>query len=337
MADIPGGTDATVVPCVMGPTASGKTALAVALARRFPVTVISVDSVMVYRGLDIGSAKPDADTLAIAPHRLIDLLDPAESYSAARFAEDARRAVAETRAAGRLPLLVGGTMLYFRALQQGLSLLPESDPQLRTRLLDEYRRHGGEALHARLAAVDPRAAARIHPNDPQRILRALEVFELSGRPLSALQSLPSLTEDRPGTRAPAESRWLNIALTAGERPDERGALHARIERRFHEMLEQGLVAEVERLRRRPDLHAGLPALRAVGYRQVWRHLEGLTDHAGMVQEALAATRQYAKRQFTWLRGLERGPHPPALSLSDMGGPASLDRVIGLLRGHRVLV
>ena len=273
---------------LMGPTASGKTDLAIALHQRLPVEIISVDSAMVYRGMDIGTAKPDAATLQQAPHRLIDILDPAEAYSAARFRDDALREMASIRAAGRIPLLVGGTMLYYRALEQGLSPLPEADPQIRAQLEAEAAEYGWQALHQRLSEVDPVAAQRIHPNDPQRLSRALEVYLLSGRTLSELW--------QQGAEA-LPYRLLKLAVA----PPERADLHQRIGLRFAQMLEQGLVAEVEALYRRGDLHSELPSIRCVGYRQVWQHLSGELSQAEMSEKGVVATRQLAKRQFTWLR------------------------------------
>lgn len=300
---------------LMGPTASGKTELAVELVRRFPLEIISVDSAMVYRGMDIGTAKPDAATLRVAPHRLIDVCDPAEAYSAARFREDALREIAAVQAAGRIPLLVGGTMLYFRALEQGLSTLPPADSALRARLEDEARRHGRGHLHARLAAVDPAAAARIHPNDPQRIQRALEVWELTGRPLSELQ--------RVGREEPLPFRVVKVQVF----PEDREELHRRIEQRFRRMVEQGLWAEVERLHARGDLEPSMPAIRAVGYRQLWRHLAGEIGPEEAVHAGVVATRQLAKRQMTWLRG-DGGGHV----FSSAGGDRTLDCVMELIEG-----
>jgi len=274
--------------CLMGPTASGKTGLAVDLVERLPLEIISVDSVMVYRQMDIGSAKPDAATLARAPHRLIDIRDPAEAYSAAEFRADALREIAAIRAAGRIPLLVGGTMLYYRALLGGLAALPAADPAVRARLEAEAAEQGWAALHARLAEVDPVAAARIHPNDPQRIQRALEVYELTGLPLSALQ-------DRAAPVLP--DRIIKLAVA----PPDRAELHARIAARFTAMLQAGLIEEVATLRARGDLRPDLPALRAVGYRQVWNYLAGAMDYTEMTERGIIATRQLAKRQFTWLR------------------------------------
>lgn len=272
---------------LMGPTASGKTELAVRLVRELPVEIVSVDSVMVYRGMDIGTAKPEPGVLAEAPHRLIDFLDPAESCSAARFAQLARREMAEITAAGRIPLLVGGTMLYFRALIHGLSRLPAADAALRARLAQEARERGWTAMHARLAGVDPQAAERIHPNDPQRIQRALEVYELTGLPLSDLQR----------QNEPLPWQFVKLALI----PSDRAVLHDRIARRFAQMLEQGFVEEVEALFRRGDLHEQLPAIRAVGYRQLWHYLQGRINYTQMQEQGVAATRQLAKRQLTWLR------------------------------------
>jgi len=277
---------------LLGPTASGKTQLALELHERQPVELISVDSAQVYRGLDIGSGKPDAATLERHPHRLIDIRDPAEPYSAADFRRDALQAMHEVSAAGRIPLLVGGTMLYFKALRDGLADLPEADPALRARLEAQAREEGLPALHRRLREVDPESAARIRPGDPQRLLRALEVWELSGRPLSELH--------RAQTPQPLPFRLRQFALLP-----ERADLHARIELRLRDMLARGFVDEVARLHARGDLHLGLPAVRSVGCRQIWDFLEGRDDYPGMVDKALAATRQLAKRQVTWLRGWEQ--------------------------------
>ncbi len=279
---------------LMGPTASGKTDLAVELVERLPCEIISVDSALVYRDMDIGTAKPGADILARAPHRLIDILDPAEAYSAARFRTDALREMADIVAAGRIPLLVGGTGLYFRALRHGLSDLPAADPVVRERLEREAAERGWEALHQRLQQVDPAAAARIHPNDPQRLQRALEVYELTGRPLSELQG---------GGGDALPYRLLPLVVA----PVERDVLRERIARRFHLMLEQGLIGEVEQLFHRGDLGPDKPSIRCVGYRQVWGYLAGEYDHAAMVELGITATRQLAKRQLTWLRR-EEGSH-----------------------------
>jgi len=275
---------------LMGPTASGKTTLAVELVKRYPVEIISVDSALVYRDMTIGTAKPDAAVLAVAPHRLIDIRDPSVPYSAAEFRDDAMLAMAEITGRGQIPLLVGGTFLYFRALQSGLSDMPAADPKIRARLEATAKRDGWEALHARLAAVDPDSAARIQATDPQRIQRALEVYELGGQPMSAFHA----------QQAPADFpyRVLKLALI----PENRALLHERIEGRFHQMLTAGLPEEVRKLRNRGDLSAELPAMRAVGYRQVWRYLSGQLTYEQMVEQAIVATRQYAKRQMTWLRG-----------------------------------
>jgi len=276
---------------LMGPTAVGKTALALDLVRRLPCDIISVDSGQVYRGMDIGTAKPGQEVLRAAPHRLIDIRDPGERYSAAGFREDALTEMRDIVRAGRIPLLVGGTMLYFRALTQGLSTLPAADDAIRTQLEAEAAARGWDALHARLAGVDPRAAARIHPNDPQRIQRALEVYEITGVPMSELQAA------RQTQAAAPDYDFTRLVLM----PQDREVLRQTIETRFHTMLEHGLLDEVEALQRRGDLHAGLPSMRAVGYRQVWAYLAGEIDHATMVGQAVTATRQYAKRQLTWLR------------------------------------
>lgn len=276
---------------LMGPTASGKTELATRLAEALPLEVVSVDSALVYRGLDIGTAKPDTDTRARVPHHLVDIVEPEEPYSAGRFRDDALAAMAAIVGRGRVPLLVGGTMLYFRALEGGLGPMPPADAGVRAALDTEMHERGLAALHAELADIDPPAAARIHPNDPQRIQRALEVYRVSGRPISAYQ----------GERAGAlDYRVLRLALV----PGERARLHARIEQRFHRMLAAGLVEEVERLRRRPGMRADLPSMRAVGYRQVWRYLDGALDHETMVERGVVATRGLARRQLTWLRALD---------------------------------
>jgi len=281
---------------ILGPTASGKTALALQLAQRFDVEIVSVDSAQVYRGMDIGTAKPSPEVLARVPHHLIDLLDPTVPYSAARFVADAHAAMAGIRARGRLPLLVGGTMLYFKALREGLSALPAADAQLRAQIEQRARDLGWPALHAELARIDPATARRLEPGDAQRIQRALEVFHVSGEPMSTLIGR--------GRDTPATHRFLGIALE----PSDRAVLHARIALRFEQMLEQGLVEEVRRLRIDFALDAMLPSMRTVGYRQVWQYLDGGFDLATLRDKGIAATRQLAKRQLTWLRsmqGLER--------------------------------
>lgn len=274
---------------LMGPTASGKTAYALALAEALDGEIVSVDSALVYRGMDIGTAKPDPATLARYPHALVDIRDPGQPYSAADFRADALPVMQRISARGRVPLLVGGTGLYFRALQQGLSDLPEADPATRARLAAEAGQLGWPAMHARLARLDPVAAGRIGCNDVQRLQRALEVIELTGRPLSELQ--------RGGAAMHFPWRVLKLALL----PADRQVLHDRIARRFDAMLAEGFLDEVRALRARGDLHADLPAIRAVGYRQAWEHLDGQTDAAGFRDRAIFATRQLAKRQITWLR------------------------------------
>jgi tRNA dimethylallyltransferase len=275
--------------CLMGATATGKTALACELAERFPLGLVSVDSALVYRGLDIGSAKPDAATRARHPHRLIDIRDPSEPYSAAEFRRDALAAMEDIAREGRVPLLVGGTGLYFRALATGLSELPDAAPALRARIAAEAARSGWPALHERLRSLDAATAERIRPGDAQRIQRALEIIELTGRPVSALIGSGV-------TRPPW--KLLKLALV----PRDRARLHARIAQRFDAMLAAGFLDEVRALRGRGDLSPELPALRAVGYRQAWEHLEGATDAPTFRERAIFATRQLAKRQTTWLRG-----------------------------------
>ncbi len=279
---------------IMGPTASGKTAAALEIARHVPCEIISGDSALVYRGMDIGTAKPTAAELAAVPHHLIDTLDPTESYSVMQFREDALRIAADIHARGKLPLLVGGTMLYFKGLRDGLDELPQADPALRAQLDMEIARHGVLALHRRLSEVDPVTAARLKPTDTQRIQRAMEIYLLSGQPMSSLlsrSSAPSL---------PFE--LLPIALE----PSDRSQLHQRIEQRFDAMLtaSPSLLDEVSALRARGDLHLGLPSMRCVGYRQAWEHLDGQYDRATLREKGIAATRQLAKRQLTWLRSME---------------------------------
>lgn len=275
--------------CLFGPTGIGKTALALQLASRFPLEVISVDSAMVYRGMDIGTAKPVARERSTVPHHLIDVREPWESYSAGRFRVDAMRLIREISARGRLPLLVGGTLLYFRALLDRLATLPEADPLVRARIERDAAQRGWPSLHAELVRVDPHAAARIAPSDRQRIQRALEVFQLTGRPISALQALPGDVPD---------VRFLRIALW----PLDRQMLYRALDERLQEMLRVGLLDEVRRLRDMPQLTADCPAMRAVGYRQIWRHLAGEIDRAEAERQAAVATRRLAKRQLTWLQG-----------------------------------
>ena len=275
--------------CLTGPTACGKSALALALAERFPIEIVSMDSALVYRGMDIGTAKPAVDVRTSVPHHLIDILDPADTYSAGRFRSDALDLIAAIEARGRLPLVVGGTLLYLRALRGGLAPLPGRDAAIREALDAEAAEDGWPALHRRLESVDPDAAARIAPNDRQRIQRALEVHALTGQPMTALQ----------GSTDPADS--LSI-LTFALAPAERAELAARIERRFDAMVEAGFVSEVRRLRARGDLGPGTPSMRSVGYRQIWGYLDGAYEWPEARSRALAATRQLAKRQLTWLRG-----------------------------------
>ena len=275
---------------LMGPTASGKTALAVAWAQQLGTEVISVDSALVYRGLDIGAAKPDAATRALAPHHLVDVRDPHEVFSAADFARDALPPMQALAARGRVPLLVGGTGLYFSALLRGLSDMPEADPALRAAIAAQAAERGWAAMHADLAAVDPAAGLRIKPQDAQRITRALEVFRATGRPISAWQ--------QDGAHRTFPFRVLRLVLA----PADRAVLHERIALRFDQMIADGFLDEMRRLRTDPRLHPDLPSMRAVGYRQAWHHLEGHTDAATFRAEAIAATRQLAKRQITWLRG-----------------------------------
>jgi tRNA dimethylallyltransferase len=277
------------VICLMGPTAAGKTPLAVKLVQNFPCEIISVDSAMVYKHMDIGTAKPDAEILKIAPHRLINLVDPSEAYSAGRFRVDALEAIEEIIAQGKIPLLVGGTMLYFRVLQQGIASLPKADTAIRAALTLRAKENGWSALHAELACIDPQAAERINVNDAQRIQRALEVFQLSGKTISALQAAD--------TNSLSTYEMINLAIT----PEDRARLHERIALRFQQMLDLGFMAEVECLYKRGDLSPQLPAIRSVGYAQAWDYLAGSLSHDDMREKAIAATRQLAKRQLTWLR------------------------------------
>ncbi len=278
---------------LMGPTGAGKTDLAARLVAQFPLEIVSVDAAMVFRGMDIGTAKPAPELLARAPHHRIDLIDPAESYSAARFLADADDAIRSIEARGRTPLLVGGTMLYFRAFQSGLARLPAADAAIRGRLEARATAEGWPALHAELARLDAPSAARIRPGDRQRIQRALEVIERTGRPMSA-----QLAENLRGATRAGD---LKLVLA----PADRSALFGRIGLRFDAMLRQGLVGEVAGLRARGDLHAGLPSMRLIGYRQVWEHLEGQATLGDATQKAVAATRQLARRQLTWLRAEPR--------------------------------
>jgi len=308
----------TALPIVllMGPTAAGKTDAALALANRFPVEIVSVDSAMVYRGFDIGTAKPSPEEQARIPHHLIDIREPEETYSAGQFVRDAAAAIGSIRERGRVPVLVGGTMLYFHALLNGLAELPEGDAELRAELDERGAREGWDALHAELAAVDTEAARRIHPNDPQRIQRALEVYRLTGTPISRLQSL----------RAPAidAAEALCIALS----PASRASLHARIERRFHNMMAAGFLEEVRRLHQRAGAARELPALRAVGYRQIREHLQGKCELEAATHRAIAATRQLAKRQLTWLRALATARWLDSDAAHDVAGAVAALLLVG---------
>ncbi len=277
-----------LVVCLMGPTAAGKTGLAMRLADAFPLDIVSVDSALVYRGMDIGTAKPNAAQLERYPHRLIDIREPEEPYSAGDFVRDANAEIAEITARGRVPLLTGGTMMYFRALTAGIAELPSADEGLRAVIDEEAARVGWPAMHRQLADVDAKAARRINPNDSQRIQRALEVYRRSGKPLSDWQSADD---------AVAAHRYVKYALV----PEPRAALHARIERRLDGMLDAGFIDEVRGLRARAELTAEHPSMRSVGYRQIWRYLDGEYDRATARNRSLAATRQLAKRQLTWLR------------------------------------
>ena len=298
---------------LMGPTAAGKSALALALAERVDGEIVSVDSAQIYRGLDIGTAKPDAPTRSRIPHHLIDVIDPTEAYSAARFAHEALAAIAAIHARGRVPIVTGGTMLYFRALSEGLSALPPAHPGVRAEIDARAEREGWPALHAELARIDPPTAARLQPTDAQRIQRALEVWQVAGMPLSALQG-------RRMRSAVALGPTLRIAVV----PSDRKRLHEAIARRFDAMLAAGLVDEVRGLRQRHPLTAELPSMRCVGYRQAWAYLEGAIDAQALRTSAIAATRQLAKRQFTWLRATE------AAVLDPYAGDV-LDRLLALAR------
>ena len=275
--------------CIAGPTASGKTAAALAIAAALPVEIISVDSALVYRGMDIGTAKPSAAELASVPHHLIDILDPAQSYSAAQFVADATRLISEIKMRGKLPLLVGGTMLYFKALIDGIDDMPPANADIRAEIDTQAKEKGWPAMHAALALVDPITAARLSPNDSQRIQRALEVFQSAGKPLSAFHT----ADKKSAIHAPL------IALE----PQDRAWLHTRIAQRWDAMVVSGFEAEVRALKARPDLHEDLPSIRCVGYRQMWGHLGGHSTAAEMREQAVAATRQLAKRQITWLRSM----------------------------------
>ncbi len=288
--------------CLAGPTASGKSAASMALAQRWPIEIIVMDSATIYRGMDIGTAKPTAEERARVPHHLLDIRDPAQAYSAAEFARDAAALARDIRARGRIPLLCGGTMLYYKALREGLNDLPEADPEIRRQLDAQAFERGWPALHAELARVDPVTAARLAPHDSQRLQRALEIWHSSGRPMSDWLAQPPVPV-LPGWR------FETISLE----PSDRAVLHARIARRYQAMIAAGLLDEVRGLHARADLHPGLPSIRCVGYRQLWDHLDGRISLDQAIEQAIAATRQLAKRQITWLRSLTQRIHVDCLS------------------------
>ncbi|GLX78149.1 tRNA dimethylallyltransferase [Thalassotalea insulae] len=296
------------VICLMGPTASGKTALAFELADALPCDIISVDSALVYRDMNIGTAKPTAQELAKYPHRLIDIRDAGESYSAAEFCQDALAEIAEIRAQGRIPLLVGGTMMYFKSLIDGISPLPQADEAVRQHIETQANQHGWVWLHQELAKVDPQSAERIHPNDPQRITRALEVYRITGKTLSQLTAIK-------GDKLAGDVLQFAIA------PKERADLHDRIALRYEQMIAQGFEQEVAKLVERKDLHQDLPSIRCVGYRQMWQYLQGEFDHKEMIYRGICATRQLAKRQLTWLRNW------PNLQWLDMEDKNNLQQIL----------
>jgi len=302
-----------------GPTASGKTAAALAIAQRWPVEIISVDSALVYRGMDIGSAKPTPDELAAVRHHLIDIRDPLNAYSAAEFVLDAKRLMREISARGRRPLLVGGTMLYFKALMQGIDDMPKADPGVRAQIALQAQTKGWPAMHAELAKVDPITAARLQPQDSQRISRALEVFKISGQPLSFFQTR-NTAKDVADLHPNIDFNFRLISLE----PLERSWLHARIAARFDAMLAAGFMDEVKALRARGDLHADLPSMRCVGYRQAWEALEGTSPMAELRDKGIFATRQLAKRQITWLRSM------PERHLVACDAPDALEQVLALI-------
>lgn len=302
---------------LMGPTASGKTALALELVKRYPCEIISVDSALIYKGMDIGTAKPDADMQKIAPHRLIDLIDPAESYSAAHFRTDALREMEAITAAGKIPLLVGGTMMYFKFLRDGAADLPQSDESIRQRLLDEGLARGWPAMHEKLALIDPQSAARLQPMDSQRIQRALEVYEISGKTLSQFWQEQEAE--------PLPYNVVNLCVC----PENRSTLHDRIALRFRQMVESGFLDEVRALYARGDLNINMPSIRCVGYRQAWEHLDGKYDYEEMIERGIIATRQLAKRQITWLRSW------PDLHWLDSGDKNLLESALKILHSNAI--
>jgi tRNA dimethylallyltransferase len=308
---------------LMGPTASGKTDLAIAVRQHLPVELISVDSALVYRGMDIGSAKPTSAELAAAPHKLIDIRDPSEPYSAADFCADAECEIAATHTQGKIPLLVGGTMLYFKALLDGLAEMPEADPGIRAHIERDAEQFGWPFVHQQLAEIDPEIAAEIHPNHSQRLSRALEVYRASGKTMSELRR-----EQAKNTTQPFSERFNLVQIAIA--PRDRAVLHERIALRFNKMIEAGLIAEVQALYNRGDLHADLPAIRAVGYRQVWDFIEGRLSQDEMIERGVIATRQLAKRQFTWLRGWQNYPNTDLNWLyteSDTGKSLSKEEIV----------
>jgi tRNA dimethylallyltransferase len=309
-----GGKGKTPAICLLGPTASGKTDIAVEIVQRLPCEIINVDSAQIYQYMNIGTGKPDAATLAKAPHRLFDFLDPALAYSASQFRQDALREMAEIRDAGKVPLLVGGTMMYFKSLRDGLAVMPAADEVVRARILSMAAENGWEDVHRRLAEVDPDSAKRIHPNDPQRLQRALEVYMVSGRSMTQLhgQQLGGASD------MPFDLHFIAI------QPEQRSVLHKRIEMRFHRMVEAGLMSEVERLYARGDLDLNMPSMRSVGYRQAWQHITGEISFDAMVERGIIATRQLAKRQMTWMRGWE------GLQSFDSEKPETLDLILKLI-------
>jgi tRNA dimethylallyltransferase len=312
----PAGTELAPCLALAGPTASGKTAAALAIAREFPVEIISVDSALVYRGMDIGTAKPTAAELAAVPHHLIDIRDPLQPYSAAEFVNDATRLIGEIHARGKLPLLVGGTMLYFKALFDGLDAMPKADAGVRALLEEEARAQGWPALHAELARVDPVTAARLQANDSQRIQRALEVYRISGKPLSDFHT---------NTSSAAQADVARACTLISLEPQDRAWLHARIAQRFDAMLAAGFLDEVLRLRARGDLHPDLPSMRCVGYRQAWEAMDGAFPMSEMRDRGIFATRQLAKRQITWLRSM------PQRRVVACDAPDALQQVLVIAR------
>lgn len=302
--------------CLAGPTAAGKSASTLALAKRWPIEIINVDSATIYREMDIGTAKPTPAEQALVPQHLLDIRDPAESYSAAEFCTDATALIDQIVARGRIPLLCGGTMMYYKALREGLNDLPQADPALRAELENDAKQLGWPALHARLAQIDPATAARLAPNDSQRIQRALEIWHLSGQPMSVL------LQQQKSQHTGSPHQFITLSLE----PSDRLALHRRIALRYQQMLEQGLMDEVERLYTRGDLHPGLPSIRCVGYRQLWDYLDGKTGKGQAIEQAIAATRQLAKRQLTWLRA------QPDRQIVDCLAPDAVAQVLDVASG-----